>query len=170
FLAMQPYGTTELSIAHTIQKIDPLVHIDFQKTELPQTPLTAGSFLLGKEYPLLKKIQESYTTFLNEKDAKQDTSHTQVSFSPLAVQKKHKKQKKRTLLWFGILLVAFIIFFSPVICTLIYALSGASLLYGAKSTFSTGNFQQATTFAKTGENMFALAGQTNVFAEKELSL
>lgn len=167
FLATQPHGVTELSIAHAIQKIDPLIIIDFQKEELPEINLPIGKHLLGNENSFLKKLHIYYQKQVPNEDK---TSEPTRVFSSLTFQKqKHKKKTKKPYKILYALLI-FVILFSPVIGTLLYAGFGAVLVYAALQTAKAGNFSQAATFSQTGENLFVLSGQTNTFAEKELSI
>lgn len=166
--AFAEHGMTELSVAHALQKVDPLITIDFLPDERKSLVLPEGEYLVSTTNHIIEEIQSAFTDYRVGKKGKSfDGSHI-PSFSPLATEKQQRKKTKRSKKWLVIVVALLILVFSPVLLTLLYAGLGGSSLYAALGSAKKGDFASATSFAKASATLFAFAEGTNTVAATEL--
>lgn len=170
FLAFPQHGMTELSVAHAIQKVDPMVKVDFSKEKEEKADLPDGEYLFPSSYPTSQKIQEAYTDYVLDKKDESYKENDKEHFSPKEVEKKQKNIKIKIGFGFIGLILVILLLCSPILLTGIYGLLGGVLLYASESSAKNGNFTNAQQFSQTGEDLFSLARQINVVASQEFNL
>ena len=167
-LACMQHGMTELSLVHVLEKIDPLIKVDFLKDEQCEISLPEGEYLFASNYPVAKKLQEVYEAYTATKKREKYTTSTEPSYSPVTVQKEKVKKKKQKRQYLFVLLVLLVLLFSPLLLTGMYAGLGVGMLYAAMQTAKQGNLATAAQFATTGESLFSLAKKASVYSSLEL--
>lgn len=168
FFSCQRHGMTELSLAHTLQKIEPFIKIDFTKEEKPSTSLPDGEYLFLPTYEVVKKLQNAFSDFVAGKKGKQGKGG--FFFSPIAIQREKSTTRQRKKHWVGILFLLCLLLLSPILLALTYAGIGTGVFLSATSSAKNGNFSQAVSFSKTSQNVFSLAKAVDHIAAKELQL
>lgn len=157
FFLFPKTATTELSLAHLIQKIDPLIQIDFVKEEelkeeeriIP----AKGEYMLDENYPLKKKMEDVLLSL----------SFTDFSNLPF-----HKKNSKASLLLFAIYYLLFIIF-SPALLIFLSAVGGIWMLGNVKAAIKKADFVSAHKYASVSKNLFSFAQKTENLALFQVS-
>ncbi len=140
--------TTELSLAHMIQKANPEITIDFIKNNLKKESISFppnGENLLGEKYQLAKKIR---SINIKKKIKPQDKGYS---------QKENNRFKSIPLFIFWILIF---LFFSPLIFTFLFSFLGLNTLYYAKDRIEKGNFSQAKTSLHLSSAFFSFSKET----------
>lgn len=148
FFLFPKTATTELSLAHLIQKIDPLIQIDFVKEEelkeeeriIP----AKGEYMLDENYPLKKKMEDVLLS---------------LSFTDFSNLTFHKKNSKALLL-FAIYYLLFIIF-SPALLIFLSAVGGIWMLGNAKAAIKKADFVSAHKYASVSKTFFSFAQKTS---------
>lgn len=143
---------TALSIVHALQKVDPLLRIDFanRQSSYPSPLLPEGRFLLETEYPALKKIQETYQGVEARKGKKEE------KFSPI-VSKKTKGTNSWRLSIFSLVFGLFFFLALPLLWTVVVGELGSILLDNAKIQMEKGSFGKAQEYAHASSSLFKWA-------------
>lgn len=148
FYIFPKHPSTELSLAHMIQKINPEVIVDFTKHD-PRLGIVVypsnGENLLDDKYPLAKKIRE---IDINKKVGARDEN--------LRGSAKRLKNFPFFAIWTLIFLL-----FSPLVFTLAFSSFGLSTLYYAKKELDKGNFTHAKSSFHLSQTFFYLGQQTS---------
>ncbi len=150
--AFSKHPYTELSLVHGLQKVDPLIKIDFKMGEPERSfaLLPEGTFIVDATYPVIKKIQEEYEKYSPKKDRKQDNNSS--FFQPKSSPKKRNSSLQRTIVSF---FIAFCVaLFLPVCFVLATVGGGVKFLELAKEEATQGHLSQAQLYAQAGANLF----------------
>lgn len=154
FYLFPKYPLTELSLAHQIQKIDPLLRLDFVKekkekkskeTFLPK----GGTFLLGDKYDLGQKIKE-----IKFKDNSALEENGQNYF---------EERKDRHFAFYLLFFAVFSVFL-PFLTTFSLASFGGWALNSAKEEVLNNDFENASASVRLSKNLFILAKSTSKVA------
>lgn len=167
-LAFMQHGMTELSLVHVLEKVNPLIKVDFLKDEQLDVTLPEGEYLFPSNYPVAKKIQEVYEVYTAARKGENYAISAEPSYSPVTVQKEKAKEKRQKRHYLFVFLGLLFLLFSPLLLTATYAGLGAGMLYAAMQTAKQGNFVTAAQFATTGESFFSLAKKASVYSSSEL--
>ena len=164
-LVFPKHPQTALSVVHALQKIDPLLKVDFVSTEntISNSILPEGTHLFSTDYPVFKKMQDAYENF-------------EVSTKKLAQKKQTSSviaKKKNQKLGWGTLVTSFLsgVFFLlllPIFCTAITAGLGVGLLGVAKTDMDGGKLDLAQTAAQASSTFFTWAIQAGNVSQWEL--
>lgn len=141
-----PQPVTLLGVAHSIQKVDPLLKIDFIDQENPQVDFLLPEkkeSVLSEEYAVFQKIQASYEIYQKEKSKtkKEHTEEYEV-FTPLV-----KKKNKASFFNFFLSFILGVIFL-PVLTAFACIIISGVLLFFAQKSFVAGNFTKANFLVK----------------------
>ncbi len=156
---------TDLSVAHMLQKMDPLIHIDFLKdgkkrsmeTRVTES-LQAGHYFFDKEYPIQEKIIDVYTALSAKRKTGDDAYVYKEEMKPLLdleegsgfLSESTKKWGRRAFFYLAI----FLLF--PIVCIGISALIAGASLHTAKVAIDKGDI-------RTVRQQVALAHATFAF-------
>ncbi len=159
FFAFPKYPLTKLSLARMLQKIEPLIRIDFVGKEeeeeifLPQE----GEYLL-EQYPLDQKVRAVFE------------SKTQKEFLPKeeASLKEVPRKKTRFFVWKFFLFLA-VLFLLPFVSTIFFMLIGAYNVTEAKYALQKGNVEQSLSYAQSALTTLSVAEKTLHAASFETS-
>ncbi|MBI1982226.1 MAG: DUF4012 domain-containing protein [Candidatus Levybacteria bacterium] len=147
FFLFPKTALTELSLAHLIQKIDPLLRIDFAKGEDFEkealTFPTKGEYLLEEAYPLKKKIEGALSSLTTD------------SLSPPL-----PKKNSKTPLLFAFYYLLFILIL-PSLLTLSSAFGGAWALSNSKKMIEKADFSAARKYASISLTSFSFAQKSS---------
>ncbi len=148
FYLFPKHPTTELSLAHMIQKGNPEVTIDFAKHDPRLGKITYppnGEYLLEGKYPLAKKVRE---IGIRKK--------TTIKSGDLSGSGKKTKSFSFFIVWTLIFLL-----FLPLIFTSIFSFLGLKTLYYAKGELDGGNFTHAKSSLHLSQFFFYVAKKTS---------
>lgn len=140
---------TALSVVHALQKVDPLLRIDFvsHQSTYPSPFLPEGLYLLESDYPALKKIQDNYQAL----EAKQKTKEEKIA--PVISKKAQTNNK-----WKSSLVASFVGLVFLLVLPLLWTVSttglGSILLDTAKTQMEKGNFAEAQKYAQASSSLF----------------
>lgn len=148
FYIFSKHPTTELSLAHMIQKANPEVKIDFVKAIDREKTIvfpTGGEYLLKDNYPLAAKIRKiNFKTNMLNGDGEVLPGW----------QKKIKKYSLLTIFMLMILALA------PFIFTLLFSFAGMNMSYFAQAEINRGNLNNARNSFHLANNFFYLSKKT----------
>lgn len=149
FYIFPQHPTTELSLAHMIQKANPEIGIDFIKQETRRESISypeQGKYLLESKYPLARKIRAI--------DIRKKTKNNEDKSS----EKKSEKTKRfsTSIVWILIFLII-----SPLIFTLIFSFLGLNTLYLAKKEVERGSFETAKSSLHLSQTFFYAGKKTS---------
>ncbi len=138
---------TDLSIAHTLQKMDPLIHIDFLRDgkkkfiEVKQFTTLQGHYFFDKSYPVQEKIITVYNTIASRRKINDDAYLYKEEMKPLLdLDEKSSLLPESVKKWGGTGLLYLIIFlFLPVLGLGTSALVAGSSLHIAKTAIEKGD-------------------------------
>lgn len=149
FYIFPKHATTELSLAHMIQKNNPEVTIDFAKHD-PRLGMIKyppnGECLLESKYPLAKKIRE-----INIK--KKATIWNKDFLKPAKISRNYPFP----IIWILIFLLLF-----PLVVASSFSFLGLNTLYYAKGELGKGNFAHAKSSLRLSQAFFYVAKKTSV--------
>ncbi len=166
-LAFQQYGMTELSLAHVLQKVEPLIKIDFVKEEKEVTVIPEGEHLFKNDYEVVRKLQDKYTDFVVGEKGGKESGSSAFFFSPEELKNQQTAEKKNKKRWLvGVIFIIVILAF-PLFLTLLYAGLGSVVLYASQNSIRTGDYATAASLSQTSENLFSVALSTNDITSKE---
>ncbi|MBI4079186.1 MAG: DUF4012 domain-containing protein [Candidatus Levybacteria bacterium] len=139
---------TMLSIAHILQKIDPLIRVDFIKGEEISsgrfTPGEEGEYVIGQRYPLAQKIKDAWIK-------------TEKNVKTLALKRRVDKPKKLVSSMRFIAIVIIIILALPLTGAGFFSLAGGYKLRKAQQESFRGNVSSAAYHAKGAQRFFQAA-------------
>ncbi len=155
---------TELGLAHSLQRTDPLIKLDFYAEEREHLTelIPGGVFLLSESYPVFAKLAHAYKEY--KKDEKINEVDEPVIATPLPVQelqreKEGKKYNNRKI-FLALCLIFIVTFFVvPIITTFSFALEGRQVLLAAKDSLQKGDSLTARKYASGAINSFTTAKQ-----------
>lgn len=169
FFAFPKHPVTKLSFAHAIQKVDPLVSIDFhlKKKEFQDAYIPDGTYVVENPYPLAKRI---WLVFENQgKEKFSATKHNEIEKH---IDEKHKKtqrgMRKSVLLFFVSLFVSLLL--SPIITTIAFSAIGLHALFATKGALESGNLTLAKQEVIVSHEMFSFAQSSSVLLLAEASV
>lgn len=165
---------TELTIAHSLQKNNPLLKIDFHSStsQKKEYILSDAYFIISEEYPVLDLIGDYYKKYTpSEKDMESifDKKEEVSLFSSHSSKKKSVVfNTKKFLILSGIFIIAII--FLPVI--LFILASGGSYLYlqSAVGNFEQGNMVSVQSSAKNSQQLLFIAQKAETMLMWEMGL
>ncbi len=177
-LLFPKHTVTELMVAHAIQKIDPLVHIDFlsnSKKHLMQkqeTTLWEGTYLLPEDYPVLEKTKLFYKKIVALRQQQSD------SYTPpeqlFTEEKKASSEKQKNKNWFIVGLSLFFGLLSmlllPIILFLTAGVIGRQTIENAKADLEKGSITSTKQNSQIAEKSFSFAQHTEPIVGYELGL
>lgn len=150
FFLFPKAALTELSLAHLIQKKDPLIRLDFAKEEeLKKEDLVIpakGEYLPEEDYSLRDKLGISRSSL----------PASSSSPSPY-------KKTSKTLFLFALCYFLFILIL-PTLLTLVSAFGGAWTLGKSRDLIKKADFATARKYASTSKNFFSFAQKTSNLA------
>ena len=147
FYIFPKYPSTELSVAHMIQKMNPEIMVDFTKHDPRPEKITyplGGENLLIDKYPLAKKIRNI--------DIKKTVKPYGIGVSEIA---KRKKISSAFIVW-----ILLFIFISPLIFTYLFSFLGAATLQYAGEETGEGRFSSAKSSVHLSQALYSAAEQT----------
>lgn len=155
FFAFSSHPFTELSIAHTLQKVDPLVKIDFsnEKKQIKEDNLPEGKYALTRE-DTLKEIQEEFKQITQTKAPNSKEQGKAAYILPKKV--KTKKHFSKKLIIASVFLV---IIFSPFLLEAVSAGLGVVLLGSSAKQAEAKQFDLAAQSTQAAGILFSLSGQ-----------
>ncbi|MGH7246431.1 MAG: DUF4012 domain-containing protein, partial [Candidatus Levyibacteriota bacterium] len=170
FLLYSKHYVTELAVAHALQKIDPLIKIDFSKIgEKQKEQLIQGQHIFDSSYEIIAKMQQAYMHFVLTDIRREDNQ---------------KKIKNKTLqgykaFFFAVflfLLAVFILY--PVLGTIAFGFFGKTLLQNSLKQVEGGNITSAQVYTKAAASAFDLAQisssvlieESNFFGNKKIAM
>ncbi len=170
FVLAEPHPITELSFVRFIQKIDPLVKVDFdqhQSASQQQNPsfLANAVYLLGTHYQWQERLKQTYLIDQQTPSIKQAIQHSQK----IHARPRRSPVSKKAILKMFFLLVITLIFF-PLLATMFFAGYGIYQLTRLEKEISTGNIQQAMRSGSASHTAFAIASKPAWFLEAELTM
>lgn len=143
------YPPTSITVTRILQKLYPLLHVDFskkkkthEKMEFPDNPL----YVFGGNYPLeqrLKELDLTFTPLLPRKGQKKKIKRIRT-----------KSQKRYVFLTISLI---FFLFALPSMTTLGFATGGGFMLLQSQKAFESGKFEEARQAAFTGQTFFTIA-------------
>ncbi len=151
-----PHPTTDISLAHIFQKLNPNVAIDYVKeTSEKKIYIPEGSVHALSKYNLLEKIKELNLEEREQKDVKVAGN---------------EKKRSIALSFIFVLFVAVFLINLPILATSFYSFLAARELGSAKSMAEGGDFENALKKARNSKTFFETAGKTaeGVIFEAEL--
>lgn len=150
---------TELSFLRTLQKIEPLLRVDFTSHKKQQDPLyffQNGTFLFQEQYPLKDRLQKAFS----EETAEEGDDDMQV-----AKRSSHLFQRIRASFFF---LLA-VIFFPFIASLLLFGIGGGELLV-VKHYIETGEYVKAAQTARIAKKTLELSVEGNSVFNLELAV
>lgn len=177
FFLFPKHCPTQLMVARSLQKTEPLLRIDFTGQDFAgisvkeyQLHSGGGIYLLEEHYPLEKKLQKAFHELLSSfslarkhiPSLNKDTEITRLS----------KKSTRLPRIHLGFLLFFLSIAFvaAPLIMFALTAVIGAKELLSAKHALERGDIESAKKSAQIAETMFMFSSIPRSFVEKEASL
>lgn len=147
FFLFPKHPPTKLGLARILQKIDPILRIDFvgQEKEEEEKKTKEGKFLLPDSYPLAKRIKEAYESLSLEE--KQTLDNTRV------------RQRIKTIFFFSTYFL-FIFFFLLFAATFLFSFAGVKKLEMAIDAVKTGDIPKARESASLASALFVTAQKT----------
>lgn len=178
FFAFQKHPFTHLSITHLIQKIDPLIKVDFIKNKEQKiisinnvTGNLQGKHLIDNDYPLKKKIEEVMLSLRNNLNKK----NIDIVGNTL-VHKLHndnyQAEKKQFLLFNPLFLslMIFLLLVLPMILSIMFSFLGLYQLKSAKNSIEEGSFITSKNSAHSSKVLFELSQKSMSLTLKELEI
>lgn len=171
YFAFSHQSPTLLSFARLLHKADPLLAIDFIKTDYTGFVIdpTNGVYLLGNDYPLLSRLRTSLASLLAQKQPAVSTSVTHDRL----VHTQHQHETHRSFLgpflFWSLCLLVFVAAL-PGLATLGFALLGANTLQEVQIHVATGDLTQAAKAAKSADVFLGLAVKSYDVLEQEAAL
>lgn len=154
---------TELAIAHEVQKVNPLVRINFLKTDTDfqdKDMVIPGEFALPEGYSVKESIKEIYVKFAGERKIKNDNVPHSEFFENTGHGKHFQvfKFPDRRAIYYGIYtLVIFLLF--PLIIAASSSCIGIVYLSEIKHSVQSGNILSARNQASMAHSGFAIASE-----------
>jgi len=155
-----PYTT--LSVVHALQKIDPLLKIDFTNdSEVTTAPmLPEGVYLFPNDYDVAKRIQDSYSA-MSIKGADMQVSKKSLEgksqiFTPI-IQPNQKKHAGNRAVVVSLIIGTLLFVSLPLLWTGLLASIASGFLSLAKNQAEVGNISQAQTYASASTVLFGWA-------------
>lgn len=147
FFLFPKAALTEVSLAHLIQKKDPLIRLDFiNEEELKKEDLVIpakGEYLLEEAYPLREKLN--------------------ISRSSLPASSPPPQKTSKTLFLFALLYFLFILVL-PILLTLLSGFGGVWTLGKSRDLIKKADFATARKYASASKNLFSFAQKTSSLA------
>lgn len=164
--AFSKHPYTVLSLVHALQKLDPLIRIDFAgKSEASNSVLPKGEYLLEENYAVMTKVQEAYDSHVISQTQRMLEKQKNTPISTRSSSKSYKG------LFFASLFVGILFFVAlPMLVTLNSGLLGSVLLHVAESTIEQGNFTVAKQYTSASTKLYGLAVQSGELWEQEAGL
>lgn len=173
FFIFPKHPPTEISLAHTFQKINPLIKVDFTSIDSRQEEdeiFTEGEYLLPERYFLEKRIKEELERLMSDKNIKSGSIKESEKF----IEDKNKKYiyKKNQPLKPLRFIFALSIFFTilPAIMTLLFFSLGAFNLRLAKSEIEKTNFTAVKEKSSLAKYFFFLSSLSSTVLKQELEI
>ena len=163
FFCYPKFKPTLLSIAHTFQKIEPNIKIDFVKqakiNEKTQKISLEGKYLIDDSYNLYQAIKK---IDLNIKNSINPQGH-------LLKDSQSEKGSKMSYIFTGMILTIIFFFIMPLLSTLVFALAGSLFLNNFKNEIVSENFALAKNHASASRNFFNLSKTSLNLLERQAS-
>lgn len=157
FLLFPKHAPTQLSIAHMLHKIDPLLRIDFVKetTEGIEEKIYSfpdGKYLLENNYLIEKKIKKTFDN-LSLENLKEKKDILNYEDRNQASSKKYKFKN----VFFYMTIFIFCLFLLPILFGIVFSYLGFSNLQKAKNEIKRGNFSKAENSANLSKTYFSFS-------------
>ncbi len=165
YLLAPTHPITQITLAHALQKADPLLRVDFSGTgEQVFSSLPEGTHVLGG-YDALSKITIYYQSLPINKQTEK------ISFSLFSTPINHSSQKKKKGNAIFFILYTLITFlFMPALLTVLTAITGKWLLFSGIADIKQGNFQTAKQKIAAASSDISLSQFFSQVVGQELSL
>lgn len=164
YLIAPNHSITQLTLAHGLQKIDPLLRIDFAKDDKESgNTFPDGTYVL-KEYAALAKIQKEY----KDKIIQEETDKPARALSQPPSNRKSKK-KKGAAVWF--VLYSLAVFISmPALLMVFSALLARMLLFSSVDDLKQGKFSSALRKVEAAQINISFSQFSVSLTKRELSV
>lgn len=158
--AFPKHSHTMLTLAHALQKAEPLLKIDFTSSSPgePFKELPTGEVLV-EEKGQLKEVERAFGLFLHAALLPEEKEHKKIekieTYVPLPIAAAPKRKRKWK--WSLLIVTAIALFLLPICVAVLSLLSGFFLLNQARIAATGGNFGNAYTYAHAGSSFFSVA-------------
>lgn len=165
FLLTSHHPVTQLTIAHALQKIDPLLRIDFgENGKLAQVDLPKGSHLLH-EHNMLEELTDYYQKLTIKKESQYP------SFEFFAPSSKKNTEKKKNHFPFLFIIYTLVVFaLMPMFLMILTGLIGKWLLFSGITDVEQNALQSGLQKIQAAESNIAFAQFAESLVERELSI
>lgn len=156
------FPVTELGLAHALQKVDPLIKLDFhdENEEIPQTSFQGGHYLLPEHYPVFTKLNAAFSQYMQGMRGKSSIAYDDTRIQVATTQKiKSTKDWKVKYVFLSVFIFFLVMVILPIIATFSYAIEGRQLLLSAKDELQKGHAANARKYTKGAGNSFVFAEQ-----------
>ncbi|MCL5113802.1 MAG: DUF4012 domain-containing protein [Patescibacteria group bacterium] len=161
YLIFSKSFSTDLKISRIIQKINPLVKIDFKKnkSQVRELDFSEGEYTVGSDYPIEKRVKETMEEFNN--------NQIDNSFWETKQIKEKKENKTRNISLKKIIFTLIFIIIFPFIISVIFFILGIIFINSSKTDLSKGNLSSSFKNAKYSKNFFSRSKDSlNVFSQE----
>lgn len=162
FYIFPKHGATLLSLAHMLQKVNPVLHLDFVKEKNSRQNnyvfSPESTYLLDEDYPLEDRLREV------------DTKKIHSPEPPSAINSFNKEKKSFALPFTWLVFCVAFFLFLPLISTLGFSFLGLNALKSTKVSLEKGNFADAEKAVLDAKNLFSFARKSSVILSSESGL
>ncbi|HEX7042507.1 MAG TPA: DUF4012 domain-containing protein [Patescibacteria group bacterium] len=165
-LIASPHPITQITLSHALQKVDPLIKIDFSKKNDSQSPSLPQGEVFSKEYNGIEAILSYY------KDLEVVTDEKGHESSYFEEKENKKRGRIGVISFFFYSILVFLLM--PVLLSLIFGLLGKESLTQSISDLKNGKIEEALASVKSAEweisfsqTFLSITGQELSFVGKE---
>lgn len=160
-------SVTAMNIAHTLQRADPLIKIDFSQVQETQEEFSLpGVYTLPSQYPVFEKLRKAYKEYkpmLQERFIQEHETKNQeppVLMPSVSMLKEESEKTSKSAVWFVIVAYIVLVIFLPLLATALFTALGVLGLTQAEKYIQQGSVLSVKQPLLFADRMFELAATT----------